>query len=187
MVDDEGKMRVALYARVSKDVNADDRRYQNSDNQLVPLREWAARQGWEVYKEYTDKASGANPNRPMFRAMIHDAMMLRFNAILVWRMDRFSREPMSAQVGRIQSLKQRGIGLKSLNESWLDTSQDNPMSDIVMAIMAWAASEERRKISQRTKAAIVRLKNIKQWRGGRPKKRGGRESGGIVSSGGVGV
>ena len=130
-------MKVAIYARVSLDeANKEDRRYQEPENQLQPLREWAKNQGWEVVKEYIDRGSGADPNRPMFRQMLQDAMMLRFQTIIVWKLDRFSREPMSIAIGRIQKLRDRSIGIRSLTEDWLNTSKDNPMSELVMAIMA---------------------------------------------------
>lgn len=164
-------MKVAIYARVSlEEGDKNDRRYQEPENQLVPLREWAKRKDWEVVGEYIDRGSGADPNRPNFRKMLQDAMLLRFQTILVWKLDRFSREPMSQVVGRIQKLKERTIGVKSMTEEWLDTSSSNPMSELIMAIMSWAASEERRKISERTRAGIARRRAIGQWKGGRPKK-----------------
>lgn len=169
----EGGMRVALYARVSLDEGKDDRRYQEPENQLEPLREWTTIQGWEIMGEYVDRGSGADPARPEFRRLLHDAMLLRFKMILVWRMDRFSREGMSVQLSRLQELKRRGVGVRSLTESWMDTSQENPISEVILAIMAWVAAEERRKISERTKAGIQRLKNIGRWRGGRPRNKGG--------------
>jgi DNA invertase Pin-like site-specific DNA recombinase len=102
--------------------------------------------------------------------MLQDGMMMRYDSILVWKADRFSREPLLIAVSRYQKLKERGIGIRSLTEEWLNTSKDNPMSDLILSIMAWAAAEERRKISERTRAGIQRLRNINQWRGGRPKK-----------------
>lgn len=165
-------MKVALYARVSMEEGDNkDRRYQEPENQLEPLRAWAAKIGADVFKEYVDRGSGADPNREQFRVMLQDAMLLRFDTILVWKLDRFSREPMSIAIGRIQKLKERGIGIKSLTEEWLDTSKSNPMSDLIMAIMAWAAGEERRKISERTKAGIAQRRAIGQWKGGRPPKK----------------
>jgi len=163
-------MKVAIYARVSmEETDTNDRRYQEPENQLQPLREWASSQSYEVVKEYVDRGSGADANRPEFKQMLADAMQRKFMAVLVWKLDRFSREAMSVQVGRIQALKQRGVAIKSLTESWCDTSQENPISDVVLAIMAWAAAEGRRKISERTKAGIRKRKNIGQWKGGRPK------------------
>jgi DNA invertase Pin-like site-specific DNA recombinase len=102
--------------------------------------------------------------------MLKDAMMMRFSLIVVWKLDRFSRENMSQVVGRIQKLRERGVGLKSLTEDWVNTSKENPMSDLILAVMAWAAAEERRKISERTRAGIQRKRNLGQWRGGRPRK-----------------
>lgn len=163
-------MKVAIYARVSLDEKHDDKRFQDPENQLMPLREWASKQGWYVYKEYVDKGSGADPNRIMFREMLQDAMLLRFDNIIVWKLDRFSRETMSQVIGRIQRLRERTIGIKSYTEQWLDTSKDNPMGELVLAIMSWAAAEERRKISERTRAGIARRRQIGQWHGGRPKK-----------------
>ena len=161
-------MRVALYARVSKNENYQDNRYQELENQLVPLREWAKTMNWEIIDEYSDKASGADSGRQNFRRLMSDAMQRRFSCILVWKMDRFSRENMSNVVAYVQSLKSRGVGIKSMTESWLDTTTENPISGVVLAIMSWAAAEERRKISERTKAGINRLKAIGQWTGGRP-------------------
>ena len=167
-------MKVCLYARVSlEEGNKEDRRYQEPENQLEPLREWAKNMKWNIVKEYIDRGSGADPNRKEFREMLQDAMMLKFKTILIWKWDRFTREPMFTAVGRIQKLKERGIGIKSLTETWLDTSESNPISEVILAIMSWAAAEERRKISERTKAGIQRRRNIGQWKGGRPKREKG--------------
>lgn len=164
-------MKVAIYCRVSKEeTNKDDRRYQDPENQLQPLRDWAKQKQWDIISEYIDRGSGADPNRPEFRKMLRDAMMLKFTSILIWKFDRFSREPMFVAVGRIQKLRNRNIGIKSLTESWLDTGKDNPMSDLTLSILAWASAIERTKISERTKAGIQRRKNLGVWKGGRPKK-----------------
>ena len=164
-------MKVALYARVSlEEGDKNDRRYQEPENQLEPMRQWAKSQGWEIIKEYVDRGSGADPNRENFKLMLQDAMMMRFTNILVWKWDRFTREPMFTAVGRVQRLRERGIGIKSMTETWLDTSKENPIGDVILAIMLWAGAEERRKISERTKAGIQRKKNLGQWKGGRPKK-----------------
>lgn len=164
-------MKVAIYARVSLDEgNKEDRRYQEPENQLQPLRDWAKSQGWEIYKEYIDRCSGADHNRPQFINMLNEAMLLKFNQILVWKLDRFSREGISHTLAYIQRLRSRNCAIKSMTESWLDTSKDNPMAEMLIAMMSWVAAEERRKISERTKAGIQRLKNIGAWKGGRPRK-----------------
>ena len=103
--------------------------------------------------------------------MMNDALARQFSGIIVWKLDRFSREGIIPTMAYIKQLKERGIFLKSLTESWLDTQNDG-ITDVVLAIMSWAAAEERKKISERTKAGIARRRAIGQWKGGRPKKRG---------------
>ena len=162
-------VKVAVYVRVSLDEKADDKRFQDVENQLVPLKDWCKAMDYEIIEVYKDQMSGANPARPDFRRMMQDAMLRRFQGIVVWKLDRFSREGISSTHAYIKQLKERGIWLKSMTESWLDTSQEG-ITEIVLAIMAWASAEERRKISERTKAGIKRLKAIGQWKGGRPRK-----------------
>lgn len=164
-------MKVAIYCRVSMDEGFDDKRYQEPENQLEPLREWAKIQGWTIYKEYVDKSSGANPNRPAFRELMQDAMLMRFDTVLVWKLDRFSREGIGHTLAYIKQLQSRKRGLKSLTESWVDLTTDNPLTELILAIFSWVASEERRKISERTKLGIQRRRNLGIWKGGRPKKR----------------
>lgn len=166
-------MKVAIYARVSLDEqDRESRRFQNPENQLKPLREFCKSFNYEIVKEYIDKMSGANPARPAFRKMMAEALQRRFSGIVVWKLDRFSREGIIPTMSYIKQLKDRGIWLKSMTESWLDTSQEG-ITEIVLAIMSWASAEERKKISERTKAGIARKRAIGQWKGGRPKKEKG--------------
>ncbi len=163
-------MKIAIYARVSlEEKDRESRRFQDPENQLKPLRDLCKAHKWEIYHEYIDKMSGANPARPNFRKMMADAMMRRFTGVLVWKLDRFSREGIIPTMSYIKKLKDRGIWLKSMTESWLDTKEEG-MTDIVLAIMSWASAEERKRISERTKAGIARLKSQGKWRGGRPRK-----------------
>ena len=163
-------MRVALYARVSKDEHEKDARYQDPENQLVALRQYCKARDWEVVSEYVDRLSGADPNRPEFKKVMSEYWTKNYQAIVVWKFDRFSREPLFVSMSYIERLKLNKIGLISMTESWLDTRQDNPMGELVIAIMAWASAEERRKISERTKAGIAQRRAIGQWKGGRHRK-----------------
>ena len=170
---------VAIYARVSLDeADENKKRYQEPENQLEPLRTYAKAMEWTIIGEYVDRASGANANRPEFRRMMQDALMNRFNGIVVWKLDRFSREGIIPTMSYIKQLKDRHVWLRSQTESWLDTSNEG-ITDVILSIMSWAAQEERKKISERTKAGIQRRRNIGQWHGGRPRKTKG---GGILSA-----
>ena len=163
-------MKVAIYARVSMDERYDDKRFQDVENQLVPLRDFCKSFNYEIVEEYIDKMSGANPARPAFRKMMQDAMLRRFSGVVVWKLDRFSREGIMPTMAYIKKLKSRGLWLKSMTESWLDTKEEG-ITEIVLAIMAWASAEERKKISERTKAGMARAK-AKGKHVGRPRKGG---------------
>lgn len=162
-------MRVCLYARVSKDEDHTDNRFQDPENQLRILRDYCKGRGYEIKGEYVDRISGADPNRPRFRQLLKDAFMREFDAVLVWKLDRFSREPMFIILSYIQQLKDSKTGLISVTEPWLDTREDNPVSELILAIMSWFSSEERRKISERTRAGIERRRAEGTYKGGRPR------------------
>jgi DNA invertase Pin-like site-specific DNA recombinase len=150
-------MKVALYARVSKDEASSTGALQDPENQLRPMREYCKLMNWEISKEFIDKASGGSANRPAFQAMLGEVRQRHFDLILVWALDRFSREGMRNTLSYIQQLKEYKTGLKSLQESWLDTSQEG-ISELMIAIFAWVAKEEKRRISERTKAGLAKLK-----------------------------
>ncbi len=181
-------MRVAIYARVSKDENEKDNRFQDPENQLSVLRKHCEAKEWDIFHEYVDKKSGADPSREQFREMMNHAQMKLFDAILVWKIDRFSREPMYVVMGYVQKLKDSNVGLISMTESWLDTRKENPVSELILSIMAWFSAEERRKISERTKLGIKRKKEEGTYLGGKrgkdKKPRRRRNDKGIKREGG---
>ena len=78
-------MRVAIYARVS---TAD----QSCEMQLHELREYTERRGWTTVGEYVDTGwSGAKASRPELDRLMNDASVRRFDAVLVWKLDRWGR------------------------------------------------------------------------------------------------
>lgn len=160
-------MKVAIYARVSKDEHEKDNRFQDPENQLIALRKYCESKDYMIVKEYVDRKSGAEANRPGFREMMDHAQLKFFDAILIWKIDRFSREPMYVVMGYINKLKKMNVGLISITEGWLDTRKDNPVSELILSIMAWFSAEERRKISERTKLGIARKKENGTYRGGK--------------------
>lgn len=145
-------VRIALYCRVSKNDESQD-----PQNQLDPLRDYAKALGGEVVDEYVDLASGGNGDRKEFLRMLEDAQGRKFDLLLVWALDRLSREGISNTLGYLERLKRNGIALKSLQESWLDT-RDDGLGQLLLAIFSWVAQQERRRIVERTKAGLERAK-----------------------------
>ncbi len=77
---------VAIYARVST------RDRQEASNQLRELRALCRKQGWRIVGEYVDRESGGKPDRPQFRHPFDDAHRRKFDLVVFWVLDRFSRE-----------------------------------------------------------------------------------------------
>jgi len=142
-------MKIAIYARVST-------QDQHTDNQLDVLRKWAKDLGATEVLEYVDHASGGKSDRVQFQKMLSDAHTSRFTHLLIWALDRLSREGIIKLAGYLELLKGRGVRVRSFQESWLDTS--GPVSDLLIAIFAWVAQQERIRLGERVKAGLERAK-----------------------------
>ncbi len=145
-------MKIAIYARVSKSDESQD-----LQNQLNPLRDYAKAIGGEITSEYVDLTSGSNSDRENFLRMLSDADKRKFDLLLIWALDRFSREGISNTLGYFQRLQRNGVAIKSLKESWLDT-QDAGLGQLLLAIFSWVAQQERMRIVERTKAGLERAR-----------------------------
>ena len=144
-------MKTAIYARVST-------KKQDADNQLTILREFAAKQGWEITTEYVDVVSGSGKKeRPRFLAMMQDASQHRFDLLLFWSLDRLSREGIVKTLGYLQQFKSWNVGWRSYTQPFLDTG-NAMVTDIVLSVLAAVAQQERITISERTLAGLMRAK-----------------------------
>src|ERR1039458_4829746 len=104
----EGTMKTALYARVSmKD------RGQDTENQLIQLRTFAASQGWTITAEYVDRASGKRGDREQFQRMFTAASKREFDILLFWSLDRLSREGTVATLNHLERLTIYGVNYRS--------------------------------------------------------------------------
>ena len=78
-------LRVAIYARVSTDM-------QSVDMQLDSLRQYCSNRGWVIQQVYSDQGiSGAKVKRPALDHLMSDARKRKFDCVLVWAFDRFAR------------------------------------------------------------------------------------------------
>ena len=158
-------MEVAIYSRVSK--KDEDKRYQEPKNQIEPLKEFCNNMNWNIKFIFVDKKSGADSNRPEFKRMLAEARQHHFDLLLVWSLDRFSRESVLNSLAYLEQLRKHNVHLKSYTEG-IDTRESAETQELMMIILMWQASNERAKISRRTKAGIQRRKNLGTWKGGRP-------------------
>jgi DNA invertase Pin-like site-specific DNA recombinase len=144
--------RVAIYARVSTDDKGQD-----PENQLTQLRAWCASAGYEIVGEYVDRESGRKgiDKRKRFNELFEDASRRKFDLVLFWTLDRFSREGMVPTVNCLQRLSACGVAFHSYTESHLST--DNELvRNVLLAVMSSLAKVEAEKISERVKAGLQR-------------------------------
>jgi DNA invertase Pin-like site-specific DNA recombinase len=153
-----GSMRVALYCRVS---TFD----QNSDIQVRELREYCQRRGWDISTEYVDVGiSGSKDNRPELNKLMLDAHKRRFDAVVVWRFDRFARS-VSHLLKALETFQSLGIEFVSYSEA-IDTS--TPVGKMTFTVLGGVAELERNLIRERTKAGVAYARS-KGKQIGRPK------------------
>ena len=129
----ESQKMVAIYARVSSDRQDVDL---SISAQLKALREYAARNGYAVLKEFVDEAeSGKSTARPAFREMISMARMKNppFQLILVWKLSRFARNREDSIIYK-SLLRKQGIQIVSINEPIEDTPTGRLMEGIIEVI-----------------------------------------------------
>jgi|SRR6267143_1089670 len=156
-------MKIALYARVStKDKG------QDTENQLVQLREFAAKQGWTISREYVDRETGSKSDRAEFQRMFEDASKRKFDLLLFWALDRLSREGALATLNHLSRLESHGVAFRSFTEPYFDSC--GIFKEAVVSIVATLAKQERVRLSERTKAGLA-VARSKGRQIGRPRLR----------------
>ena len=151
--------RVVLYARVSTTNQGQD-----VTMQVHELREFASRRSWVVVEEYIDDGfSGSKDSRPALNRLMADAHQRRFDAVLVWKLDRFGRS-LRHLVNALAELEARGIAFVSLRDN-LDLS--TPSGRLMFQIIGAMGEFERQLVSERVRAGM-RHARAKGRRIGRP-------------------
>jgi putative DNA-invertase from lambdoid prophage Rac len=168
--------RCAIWARVSTDE-------QDTRNQVAELRQWAEHRGLEISAEYILEGTSAwnGKHREQLRLALDEGRAGKFEVLLVWALDRLSREGIEATLSVMRRFSANGVAVWSLRESWTETS-DPHVRELIAAIMAWVAEAESRRRSERTKAGLARkMREDPNFRPGRqpgavdkkPRKRSG--------------
>jgi DNA invertase Pin-like site-specific DNA recombinase len=138
-------MRVSIYSRVST-------HEQTTAGQLDELRSYCERRKWNIVAEYTDEGvSGSKESRPGLNHLLADAKRRKFDAVLVYRYDRFARSLLQL-VNALCEFDTLGIHFISPHEG-VDTS--TPNGRLVFGIFATIAEFERELIRSRVRSGIA--------------------------------
>jgi DNA invertase Pin-like site-specific DNA recombinase len=137
-------MRIGIYARVStKD--------QSCELQVRDLRAYCAARGFDLVREYVDVGqSGAKDSRPELNILMDDARKRQFDAIVVWRFDRFARSTKHL-LSALEEFRSLGIQFISYQEN-IDTS--SALGQALFTIVSAVAQLERDLIRERVSAGI---------------------------------
>src|ERR1700746_3468337 len=152
-------MRTAIYARVStKD--------QSCDLQVRDLKAYCTARKLTVFREYIDVGeSGAKDSRPKLNELMADARKRKFDAILVWRFDRFAPSTKHLVLA-LEEFRSLGIQFISYQEN-IDTT--SPLGQALFTIVSAGAPLERDFIRERVNAGI---RHARAWgkQLGRPRR-----------------
>lgn len=141
--------RAAIYSRVSTGS-------QDTQNQTIVLTEWAKQRGFEVIDIYEEEESGWKVGHQKELAkLLVDARKGRFSVVLVWALDRLSREGAHAILSIIHRLNPYRVRVLSYQESW--TEAPGELGELLYAIAGWVARMESQRRSERTKADLARI------------------------------
>ena len=106
-------MNAVIYARYS----SNKQREESIEAQLKVCHAFAEQMGYTVIREYTDRAlTGKIDERPQFQLMIRDSAKRQFEKIIVYRLDRFSRDQYDPAIYKKQLLK-NGVKVVSATEN----------------------------------------------------------------------
>ena len=131
--------------------------------QLEELRAYCQRRQWEIASEYSDTMTGSKESRPALNRLLGDAKRRKFDAVLVYRYDRFARS-LRQLVNALAEFDALGIHFVSLHEG-VDTS--TPNGRLVFGIFASIAEFERELIRSRVRSGLAAAR-AKGKRLGRP-------------------
>ncbi len=158
------KPKAAIYARVSTTDKGQD-----PENQLRELRRWCKANGYTIFAEYVDQESGRKGagDRAQLRQMMDDAARSQFDLLVVWALDRLTREGLAQTVHYLRKLDTFGVGFHSYSEPMLST-RDEMVRDILIGVFSALAKVEAVKLSERTRGhSIERKKSYAKHRAAR--------------------
>ena len=169
-------MKAALYLRVST-------QEQSLDNQLPQLEAYASGRGYEIVALYKENESawksGHQKELSRLLADIRSGKR-KFDYLIVWSLDRLSRQGIAATLQLINSFEALGCRVVSIQESWV--AESGPMREVFAAMAAWAAKFESDRRSERTLAGLDRAKREGKKLGRPPgaKDKNGRRKAGYL-------
>lgn len=152
-------MRAVIYARYSSDKQTE----QSIEGQLAVCHEYANRNNIEIVGEYIDRAiSGRTDNRPDFQKMIADSAKKQWDAVIVYKGDRFARDRIASAIAK-KTLRDNGVRLISATENIPDTPEGIILESLLEGMAEYYSAE----LSQKIKRGLEESRKKGQVVGGK--------------------
>ena len=140
--------RAIIWSRVSGD-------HQETENQVRQLRALAERRDLEIVRVFqVEESAWKGAHQQQLSEVYEYARQGGFNFLLVWALDRLSREGPLATLEIVHRLGRYGVQVVSLQEPWTEAAGE--LRDLLLAIAGWVARMESNRRSERTKAGLAR-------------------------------
>lgn len=154
-------MKAVIYSRVSTDE-------QDLNNQIMALKDLADQRGFELVGVYQEETSAwkAGHQKELAR-LFEDARRGKFQVVLVWALDRLTREGAAKQIILWDKLIKYGVKLISYQQNFTEIPEE--FVPVLLGIFGYVAQQESKLRSERTKAGMERVK-AEGRKLGRPKK-----------------
>ena len=155
-------MKTAIYIRVSTEDQA--REGYSLEVQREYLESFAMREGYEVFKIYSDDGISAySTRRPALQQLLADAKAKRFELVLVHKIDRFSRN-LKDLLMLVDELSSYGVGFKSATEPFDTTTS---AGKLMFQQLGSFAEFERNRIAERVFPGMIKGVQQGNWQGAR--------------------
>ena len=176
-----GQVKAGAWFRVSTG-------HQDSDNQVPDVEAFASHHGYAIGPRYAVSESAWNGGhdggeyRKILQQALDDAHAGKFSVLVVWALDRITREGAEGALRVIRQFRERGCTIVSVRESWLNGSPE--VQDVLVAFAGWMAKQESDRKSERIKAGLAkrRAKGLPVGRQAGSTDRGKRKRSGYVAA-----
>lgn len=153
-------MNAAIYARYS----SAGQREESIDAQIRAIKDYAEKNNIKIVKIYTDEArSATTDDRPGFLQMIQDSSMGLFFAVIVHKLDRFSRDRYDSAFYKRQ-LKKNGVRLVSVLENLDDSPESIILESVLEGMAEYYSKNLAREVMKGMKETALQCKHT----GGKP-------------------
>ena len=144
-------------------------REQEAGNQEPAIEKFAAHHGLDITARFRLEGESAFAAASEYRKALKEALDAawrgEFEVIIVWALDRITREGAEGALRLIRQFRERGVTLVSVQEPWLNGSPE--IVDVLVAFAGWMGQQESRRKSERIRAGIARAKAEGRPVGGR--------------------